>query len=369
MAVAGAALWPGSGGESEEDGASTAVSEPAGDVLEVSTVLRSYRVVYEVESFLAGARTVTTDVVSVRRPFESRIDTLGGGPPGGVRKGSVVSAFMYSGRVDDSGRSIAVAVRPVLAGGDLRFDGVLGALVGSGRLQSRDRHEVLGRECHLYRSREPITGPGVEPPTAEEHTDTCIDAAGLILEDVWVVDGAVLRHRRAVEVDTDPVFDDGVFSVDTEAPAAGEQVTALEPDNRPLPTVWELGVEPDGFEHRGRYAVVLGAPPAAAVTLTDVYTSGPHLVLVEQHDQAGAPAGVERDPAARSVTAGELGPATVASSVGGTVVEARSGGTQFVRVSGTIAAAKVLELARALRPRDGGEDFRPLPADARPATE
>lgn len=366
MVVAGAALWPGSGGETEEDGASTAVSEPAGDVLEVSTVLRSYRVVYEVESFLAGARTVTTDIVSVRRPFESRIDTLGGGPPGAVRKGSVVSAFTYSGRVDDKGQSIAVSVRPVLAGGDLRFDGVLRALVDSGRLRSRDRRQVLGRECHVYRSREPITGPGVEAPTADEHTDTCIDAAGLILEDVWVVDGEVLRRRRAVEVDTDPVFDDGVFSVDTEAPAAGEQVTALEPTNRPLPTVWELGVEPAGFEHQGRYAVVLGAPPAAAVTLTDVYTSGPHVVLVEQHDQAGDPAGT--DPAARSVTAGELGPATVTSSVGGTVVEARPGGTQFVRVSGTIAAAEVLALARGLRPRDGGEDFRPLPAAEREET-
>jgi hypothetical protein len=323
----------------------------------------AYRLVYRVESRAGGEVVVSTERVWVRRPFEARIESWTGAPPGRRRTNTTISAFT---RIN-TGNAV-FAVPPAPAPQDFRVDASLDEARRAGYVDSRERRRVAGRVCRVYR-RGGETGSGtlvrLDDETADEYTDTCFDAAGLPLEEVTFVDGKLLTRSVAVDVDEDSDLEDRLFRVgdpQLEVRQGGGSVLRVDPDSRPPGDFWELGEEPRGFERKGRYAVI---PPqagfddptqrASIVTfVSDVWARGDDVVVVEQGATLGGRDPFQADPNARRVMVGDLGRGELLYGMRTSEVRVLLKGGHFVRVHGTVEPSRLLAVARSLEKVEGG---------------
>jgi hypothetical protein len=325
--------------------------------------LAAFRIEYRVENYAGGDNIVTTDELIVRRPFDSRLNAKAGPPPGAEVQSTTVSSFGKFESGSANSVAFATSVRPGVPSGDIRFDSALDALVGEGLFERRERRRVIGRECQIYRTGEPVGTGRLTAPRAGEYADECIDATGLVLEEVWVTNGQPIRRKLAVTLDTQPQLDDGLFTLNA-APlpleTRGAAVIELTADSRPPATFWELDQPPAGFTHRGRYRVLTASPQAApgapqtldSDTVVDVYVSGPRLLLIEQAAVA-EPGNAEEGPG-RAVDAGQLGRGRVTAGVLGSTVVAYPDAARVVRVEGTLTPDELVRITASLRAKPAG---------------
>jgi len=324
------------------------VSE-TGAVVAVQDPPASYHVVYASESYLDGETTAFTEDLTVRRPFEGRVVGLSGAPPGGQVEYELVSELGLVADVTDPDDTIVLQQPPTLAAGDVRLDASLADLVDRGLFQVRERRRVLGRECTVYRSGASPDSEVLAAPTAEEHTDVCVDDAGLVLEELSVLDGEVVRRSIATAVELGPSLAEGTFRVEGE-PLPGEEggyaVTPL--DAAAPPGSWRFAVEPEGFALQGRYAVreFSGDSDDAVETTVDVWVRGVDALFLEQGPGEGDdPAGVAG--AAISSVEG-LGEVVTWPGATGNVLLARPDDGGFLQLSGSLPLADLLALAATL---------------------
>jgi hypothetical protein len=324
-------------------------------------VLDSYEVVYRHEGRAGGRLNLTTDVVDVRRPFDARVETRSGPPPGGTVIDVTINGFT---RIKTT-RTI-LAVPPTSPPADLRPDAFLRDAVRDGYAQERERRRVAGRTCRVIRTG-PDSSGSIAPIKALEGTfvDRCFDAAGLLLEEASYTDGKLLDRRLAVSVDEHPDFDPAAFDVSGQTldeKIGGGSVRQLTADSRTPGTFWVLHAVPNGFEHQGRYAVV---PPQSELTdprqresivatVDDVWTSGPDVLIVEQGGTLGGVAPFGPDANARTVDVGALGRGQLQYSPRSSVVRVTTSGGRFVVVKGTLAPTRLLAIARSLVSETGG---------------
>ncbi|MGI8794861.1 MAG: hypothetical protein ACR2H3_17090 [Acidimicrobiales bacterium] len=328
----------------------------------------AYRIVYRLEQAGADdALTVNTDVVSVNRPFESRLETKRGAPPGGDLLSVQVGRL---GHLETRGPSRATATVGAELGvppSDVRVAAVIDDLIDRGKIERREQRKVAGRMCQVVRSAVPFSATSIEAATTDEYADNCVDGTGLVLEEFYVVDGKPISRRVATKVDIDPTFAANTFRterVTIPVNKGGGSVRELEPASRPEgEAFYELGAVPTGFVHDGRFSVV---PPQAVnfsdplrrkfilATVTDVYTRGADAIVVDQGStlEGGAafPPAPEGTP---TVEAGALGTAEVHFDARGAELRAHTGSGAFVRVYGTVPVARLLEIIRTLQPTTG----------------
>jgi len=333
----------------------------------------SYRLTYRVQDWAGGRLVETTDTITVERPYRGRIDVR--------RAGDKATAAPRSRTVTDFGRisidgadaeALLVATPPALAAGDLRFDAVLSDAVAAGRLAPREQRKVGGLRCQVFRSREPLAAGTIvaEPSTDRDYTDNCLSPNGLLLEELWVTDGRVLRRRVAAAVDTSPTIVRDTFEPFGELldpKQGGGSIRPLEPTSAPpSATTWAGLAVPEGFTFRGRYAVVppkreegtdeesqlnpLDAPERKRVgAVVDVWERGVDVLVLEQ---GGAVDGT-------AVFALEPGEATfdvVGLGTGQVVLDGRLSELRFplpdgryVRVLGTVPADVLRSAASTLQ--------------------
>lgn len=322
------------------------------DRLGATDPARSYRVVYLVEDFAAGGAAASTEILTVRRPFESRVEVRSGRPPGTERLSLTIGGFAQQQRTSGAEASV-LTVEPSPPPGDVRVDGLLDDAVARGLLVATDeRRELEGRPCDVYRT---------------AGRELCIDEGGIVLGDELVVDGEVRRRRTAISVAVNParLADEDFAITGTPVPPAdgGGAIREVTADSRTdEATVYEMEAGAEGFRHRGRYAITpagsvgeTGIVPTGvrAVGVIDVWTRGPDFVAVFNggtDDQADPFAD---DPRARPVEfASRLGESVV--SLAGAEVRADLGEGRFVRVYGTVAVDELVALARRLEPKTGG---------------
>ena len=323
----------------------------------------SYRVVYRIESRAGGELVVSTERLFVRRPFESRQESWSGPPPGTRRTSTSINAF---GRIRFNDATFNVAPAP--APQDRRVDTSLEEAERGGYLDVRELRRVAGRTCRIHR----IAGEGQSgsllrlDDDAETYTDICLDEAGLLLEEVTVVDGDLLSRKVASEVDESPELNDGMFragETELEVRQGGGSVKQAQPASRPPGTFWELPAQPRGFERRGRYAVI---PPQAGFDdptqrsgiitfVTDVWVRGIDVLVVEQGATLGGRDPFAADPNARKVRVGDLGHGEVLYGLRTSEVRVLRKGGKFVRVFGTLEPSRLLAIARSLEEQPGGE--------------
>lgn len=361
MAAAAVLVWVVWPGPNLREGS---IELPSGTAVRLAArTPASYRIVYRVETHAAGAMVVDTDDVVVRRPFEGRSQTRTGPPPGASPRGETVNAFARL-RAD----RVALAVPPGPASLDHRPSSFLPEAVRAGYAQPREARRVAGRPCRVYRLATASGSPGLlrVRNVKRTYTDRCVDDAGLVLEEVGVTDGKLSSRRLAVRVDEHPVIDGRWFEVG--APSldvrhGGGSVRRMRPTSRPPGTFWEPARGPFGFRLMGRYAVI---PPQTGFDdptqrgrviafTSDVWVAGPDVIVLEQGATLQGALPFADDPNAVDVNAGKIGRGQLVYGLDQTEVRVRRAAGGFIRVTGTVAPSKLLEVARSLEGRKGGK--------------
>lgn len=316
---------------------------------------------------------MTTEVLQVERPFRSLVASRPGSPPGDRLTSGRISDLNALLLFDD-GEWNELQIPPSMAASDLRLDGVLDDLVSAGEVERHDEvRRVAGRACQVHRLGGPIGGGSLVPvgTVEDEHADVCVDRAGLVLSEEWVDDGEVIRTRTAADVDVDVEFDDDTFTVTDAEPvpatAGGGSARRVTDDSRFGARTWELPDVPDGFEHRGRWAIVrprldvsvdpLSSPTTGRVAgIATVWVDGVDALVLEQGGAADGGRPFQAHPRGERVDLGallDLG--EVITDARGTEVRVSYVDGTFVRLWSTLPRQAVIDLARSLEAGPGGE--------------
>lgn len=355
---------------------SDSTSGPAGPSVEVVTVeadpafeigVRSapYRVVYVVES-LVDDTPDQTERVTVDAPFRGRLEVAAGPPPGGEVTAVQVS-ILEKLRLGGPDTPVVVHRVPALAVSDIRLAPLLDRALAEGRLELRGQKRVAGRRCQVVRSATLLGGGPLGAIGAGEHADSCVDADGILLEEILHFDGEPALRRVAVSVEVDPPLDDDVFETgEVLAPVdqGGGSVLPVDPEEGAEGEFWVLPTDalPAGFELVGRYAVVppqperfeetadAGSPVAGTA---DVYRRGADALVLYQGDTLRGDDAFADRPESLPVEAGALGSAGLLLSATGSEVRVDRGGGRFVHVTGSIAPEELLAVARSLLRTEG----------------
>lgn len=334
-------------------------------LFEVAEPLDAYRIDYRVESAGSGDVVVTSDRLIVRRPFDARLESYSGPAPTGTPSSVQVETFGKLLADGDGGEEVVVAVPPGPPGADTRVDAGLAAALDDGRFELGERRAVLGRTCQVLRTATLLATGDLAPPGEDEHAETCIDADGLVLEELLVVEGSVLLRRVAIEVDVAPDVDEALFEAGQQTvpvDSGGGFVAELEVDSRQPGRFFE-SQEPAGYDRLGRYVVIppqqenFADPLRRGDRLTyvsDVFVDGASVAVL---DQGGTFGRVDPFPDRQGVEV------DVAGLGGGFLSYGRNGPTllvprdegKFVRARGSVDPAVLIALLEGLEEVEGGE--------------
>ena len=324
--------------------------------LAVSSVPNAYHAVYRAESYSGSKVTVSTEDVSVQRPFDGRVTIREGPTPAGAvqfeGRSSLGSYANYSG--SQAGQVSGDA--PSVAFGDVRLGSSIGDLAAKGLFVLEERRHTLGRDCQVYRTGSPLQSLKITPPTATDYADACLDESGLVLEEVTVVGGKMTQRLTATEVVADPSFEPGSFAIQGDPVGFDQGGSVLTPLDAAAPGIagqWQFDAPPAGFEHTGRYTLQTGDkvdpaanPPVAAQV--DLYVRGVDIVVLRQGPLGGEPDLSSAASTGDPVDVGGLGTGQLMLSTIGPTIVAHPGGDRFVELSGTLPPAELGSLMASL---------------------
>ena len=324
-----------------------------------------YRIVYRLDDLGDERIAPSTDVVWVRQPFESRLETSSGAPPGDTLQ-SIQVATVDRLRLGTLSEPLVVARVPGLAVSDLRLAPILDDSLDTGLLELREQRIVADRRCQVVRSGTLLGAGPLVPLTRAEHADSCIDDEGLLLEEVLYRDGEPTLHRIAVEVDIAPRLASGLFDTgDIVLPVdkGGGSARAVDPDAGSLGPFWVLprNRPPDGFTRVGRFSIIppqpnrfaAGQDPAVVAGTADVFVRDADFVVVYQGGTIGQVDPFPATPGAPAIDGGALGEGELLLSALGTELRFPQRRGRFVHVIGTLAPDDLRALARSLTVTEG----------------
>ncbi len=335
-----------------------------GPALRISNVPGSYRIVARIDDRAGDETVTTTERAWFRRPFQSRIETFSGPPPGRTRRSVRQGAFGVLSSVSPNAAPLNIAAPPSLASGDIRVDAVLREAVADRTILLRERREVFGRTCQIYRAGGPVFAGDLERyvPRSGDYADFCVDRNGIVIEEAWTFKGRLIRRRAAVDVDINPPMSKELFEIDTpENPDINRGAVQRIDDARPVRGLFVLPETPTGFEELGRYGVVIasaavpnpggGTPTGPGPSSTsDVYVRGPDLLVVDQDPSLVRLFQQESRPS-REIKLPNLRNAQLIVDARMSEVRARAGDT-VVRIFGTIPPSELVKLAQQLSPTE-----------------
>lgn len=382
--VAGGAFVASRGAGSDGDEPSLAtigregsVVVPGAPPVEVDEPAAAARVVYRVET--AGEElSVLTDVLSVRRPFESRMETKQGAPPGDDSVSSRIGWYLHTATLG-GGQPSVLEVPPGAPPTDLRLDAVLPIALQHDLVERREVRRIAGRECQVYRSLQTLAAR-VQPATEDEHADTCVDAAGLVLEEVVTVDGDILTRRVAVEVDEAPDFDDDLFRSDgtpIQPAAGGGFVRRVKDGSTPPGEFFVVDAPPAGADRLGLFSVVppqpenFGDDPLREsnrrASIVEAWQRGTDVIAVEQGGTLRGGEPFEPTPGVPKLTVGSFGDGELLLTGAGVELRVLRDGGRYLRLYGTVPPEELIAIASSMRQVPGGTlDLEDAPAPDQP---
>lgn len=324
----------------------------------------SYEVVYSVERYDPTRIHRIRDRLQIRRPFEGRVEDATEGSDPKPRISRIGTLVLSTGAGPRS-----LVSPPTPATGDLRLKPVLAAALEQDLLELRERRRVLGRECQVYRAGSSVSAGELVPVGSKpaEHSDFCVDGAGLLLEEVWWKDGRPLQRRIAVELDVDVELPSTRFEIPGEVQIPFEEgngyLRPLDPASGFEGTMYRLAEAPAGFEYLGRYLVqpprlnpfqnrLDETAPRSQVSIVDVWERGPDALVLSQIIAADISAIPQNSQTARELDFPFGRGASVfdlrSSEVRVTLPEDR-----FLRLTGTLPPEELVEAASSLRAEAG----------------
>lgn len=241
----------------------------------------SYSVVYRVSvREETGMRTSTTRL-TVQRPYAARATGAGGGQ---------VSNRTHLWQLGPGGE-VRVGVRRA-PGAPVR-DASYAALrdaARAGAARAAGSATRLGRRCTWFAHAEPFPA-ALAPPGGDDRVESCVDGAGILLAEVWVLGGRIVRTTDAVGVAEGEV--DDTFLAGRKVPRGSEAASAIvqgqtlvSDDEQAEP---KLGLRvPDGWRRDRRAVVATAAGSRGVRTVVETYLrDGGDLVVVERGADAG----------------------------------------------------------------------------------
>lgn len=246
----------------------------------------AYRITYDiVENGLPR-----TEEWTVRRPYESLVL---GRRDDALLSGTSTSRDVLQTYLSD--RDGWLPVQPELhrAAFDQHPAGAIGAMEALGLVEERGTEEHLGRTCTVYRTGQPPSAGEATPPSDGEHTDVCIDDAGLVLHEVWEIGGSVVIERTASALELEPEIDPAIFEPgppveDADALSQLFSTIAVEADQETLDRLKTVVPVPEGYTEDGAVfrAAQGGAGPGGtapgSAEIVRFYSSGPSLLEVSE---------------------------------------------------------------------------------------
>ena len=257
---------------------------------------------------------------------------------------------------------------PQSALGDFRLDATLDDLVTAGTFVRAETRQVLGRDCQVYRTGQPLESFGTAAPTDSDYTDACIDEAGLMLEEASVQGGKLAERIVATQVTTQPTITDSTFAITgTPVPltSGGTELDQIDTAAVPAPGYFVLDAPPAGYQLQGRYVLrhaanpttdetgattttVAGQAPTIVDSYVDVYVAGPSTIIVTQGPSTGEPDAQTTGGITGDV--GTLGSTTAVAGLTGSTLVAHPANPAgwYVHVAGTVPLATVQQVAQSL---------------------
>lgn len=350
----------------------------------------AYEVTYDVEDWAGGERVRSTDRLTVQRPYQGRLETRKvGASPTSEPQSRTTTDFGRVSIGSASAQPLLVETPPSLAASDLRLDAVLADAVEAGLVVGRERRRVGQANCQVYRSHDPFASGtfGHEPATRTHYTDTCIAASGLVLEELWVTDGRILRRRLASKVDASATVADDEFAAfgrHLEAREGGGSIRRADPTTRPAGAAfWEGLTVPAGFSARGRFAVVppqrteadqsegetsvlpAASPRKRVGAVSDVWERGIDVLVLEQGGTVDGTSIFPAEPeGAKTIDVPGLGTGTVVLDARFSEIRFQLPRGRYVRILGTLPVAALQAAAASLSdvgPGTGLVYLDPLP--------
>jgi hypothetical protein len=158
--------------------------------------LDGYRVVYRIVDVAPGSTDRSTEIVEVRRPYDGRVAVR---RDGRTITGRITSReyFWQVGR--DDAIEFGVLRPPGGPTRDASFQALLDA-VRAGQAIRAGSDTVLRRTCVWFAYRDPAPEP-VVPPTDDSRVESCVDASGVVLREVWTLRGSAARILEAIELE------------------------------------------------------------------------------------------------------------------------------------------------------------------------
>ena len=316
----------------------------------------AYAVVYRLEEH----GTQLWEVLRVDRPFSGSdlFYATAGAPAAGdqPRSGSISTATgLYA--VSSQGVELVSGRQPGPPSGDEYLGQELADLTGRGLARSeRQTATVAGRPCAVYRFAGPPAGP-VPKLGSGDHDDLCLDAAGLVLREVWTYHGQVVERRTAREVQTaaKAIQDPKLPAVPDTAGAGplGPAGATVTPDADPAAAIAEPPV-PAGFAAFGpaeKFRLPDPSAPSQTVAQSVVWTfeDGARTITVEAGSERGGPPWHDGDTVTATVDLAGLGPAQTAVRSDGYQLRLDLGGGAWVRVLGTVPLAQLVAYGELLK--------------------
>src|SRR4051794_21603947 len=217
----------------------------------------SYEVTYRIERYDPDKIQVSQDHLSVRRPFDGRVQSSIAGKQTGDRASRFGTLVLTTG---EGPRTLVSPPAPATA--DLRLAPALPDAVAENWVQVRERRKIVGQVCQVYRAGSTIASGTLVPvnTTAGEYADFCVDRQGLLLEEVWFKAGKPLQRRVATKRTIDPTLPDDRFQLGLNEEAitidqGNGFIRQVDPNSAFEGTVYRLTAPPEGAQYLGRFVV------------------------------------------------------------------------------------------------------------------
>jgi hypothetical protein len=246
----------------------------------------AYTVAYRIEDRAGEEHTVRSEVVEVRRPYDGRLEAADGSSSSGRLTNREFQWQLSGGEKPRFGfrRTPGGPVR------DVSF-GALKDAAAAGVIDVAGEGEALGRPCTWFALQDPLPAR-LGRATAASLVEACVDPAGILLREIWTIDGRVVRIVEATDVDLRAGDnDDFLYGIDPEDEEVTDEDVAellrsqsVVADEVPTPNV-PIGIEPPrGWKIDRRSVIVEGGAGGSrpGQTASDTYVRGPSLVVFER---------------------------------------------------------------------------------------
>lgn len=333
----------------ERRGSEEVEAPAAGDSFVIGAGPAAYTIRYALRE---PGRPDAAETVAVARPYRSK------------RSSPTETTVTDFARLQVTPAKGAVSVlSPPPAAVDPRPALVVARAVEEGLLEAREWRKVLGRRCRVHRGLSSVASSTISAALPTQHTDVCVDAEGLVLEEWQVFEGKAVRQRVATAIETSADVEAVTAEPTLAVAQGGGSVLAVDPASEPPGTFYVLDAAPAGATRRGRYAVVPPQPGLAdeserrrAVASTaDVYERGADVLVVDRGATLNQEDAFQPRPEGRPVELGPtLGTGELLLSWTGPEVRVKLTDGRFVRVLGTLTIEEVVAAARSLRETPGG---------------